>query len=52
MAFDYIQSHRKPGLQHLSEKFIFGKSTGGSNWPQAFLGLIWKSLASSQLALC
>ena len=33
MNYDNIKSHKKPGFHPLSKRCIFGKSTGGSNWP-------------------
>ena len=29
MTYDNIKSHKKPGLQPLSRRYIFGKTTGG-----------------------
>ena len=31
VTYDNIKSHKKPGIQPLSRRYIFGKTTGGSN---------------------
>ena len=43
-AHDNIKTHKKVEFHPLYRKHIFGKTTGGPNWPLAFLG--------SRRALC
>ena len=39
VTYDNIKSHKKTGFHSLFRRYIFGKTTGGSNRPPAFLRL-------------